>query len=125
MMDVSPDEITCVISNPDSVASPETYDTPTHRATISQLTIDELDTWLETIRERRLVVVKKLEVAAKVRADSVRLTAFLKLETSVAAARRSLQKLDEQIVKTEKVVHRCRLLAMAARLEVGIEGDAA
>jgi hypothetical protein len=107
------------------ISKPEDLDTPTHRATISQLTVDELDVWLERIRERRLVVVRKLEQAAQVKADSVRLTAFLKLEVSIKAARRSLAKLDEQIAKTEKVVHKCRLLAMAAQLEVGVEDDAA
>lgn len=106
------------------VSPPETHDTPTHRATISQLTVDELDAWLDKIRERRLVAVKRLEAAAQVKADSVRLTAFLKLEAQVKAARRSLARLDEQIVKTEKVVHKCRLLAMAAQLEVGMD-DAA
>lgn len=109
------EEQTCVISEP------ETYDTPTHRATINQLTIDELDAWLDKIRARRLVLVKKLEAAAQVKADSVRLTAFLKLETAVRSAKRSLQRTDEQIEKTEKVVHRCRLLAMAAQLEVSTE----
>jgi hypothetical protein len=105
------------------IAEPETYDTPTHRATISQLTIDELDAWLERIRARRLVAVQKLEAAAKVRSDSVRLTAFLKLETSVKVAKRALTRLDEQIAKTEKIVHKSRLLAMAAQLEVGMEDD--
>lgn len=100
------------------ISEPETYDTPTHRATISQLTIDELDAWLDRIRERRLVQVKKLEAAAKVRSDSIRLTAFLKLETSVKAAKRSLERLDEQLVKVEKLVHKCRLQAMEAQLEV-------
>jgi hypothetical protein len=103
------------------ISKPETYDTPTHRTTISQLTIDELDAWLERIRERRLVSVKKLEAAAKVRADDVRLTAFLKLETSVKVSKRALAKLDEQCAKVEKLVHKTRLLAMAAQLEVGME----
>lgn len=117
-MNDSPHEIRHLVS------PPETYDTPTHRATISQLTVDELDAWLDKIRERRLVAVKKLEAAAQVKADNVRLTAFLKLEAQVKAARRSLAKLDEQVIKTEKVIHKCRLLAMAAQLEVGMD-DAA
>lgn len=103
------------------VSEPETHDTPTQRATINQLTVDELDAWLDRIRERRLVAVRKLEVAAKVKADSVRLTAFLRLETHIKAAKRSLAKLDEQIDKAEKLVHKCRLSAMAAQMEVGTE----
>lgn len=102
---------------------PEQYDTPTHRATITQLTVDELDAWLDRIRERRLVAVKKLEAAAKVKSDSVRLTAFLKLETSVRVAKNALARLDEQLEKAEKAVHKCRLLAMAAMLEVGMDEE--
>lgn len=99
----------------------EKFDTPTQRAVITQLTVDELDKWLDLIRQRRLVAVKKLEVAAKVRADSVRLEAFLKLEKAIATTRRALTKLEEQDQKVEKLISRCRLLAMAAQLEVGME----
>jgi hypothetical protein len=97
------------------------FDTPTQRAVITQLTVDELDKWLDKIRQRRLVAVKKLEVAAKVRADSVRLEAFLKLEKAITTTRRALTKLEEQDQKVEKLISRCRLLAMAAQLEVGME----
>jgi hypothetical protein len=100
------------------------YDTPTQRAAITQLHVDELDAWLTRIRERRLSRVKQLEAAAKVRSDSVRLDAFLKLERAIVVAKRALQKLEEQDAKTEKLVHKCRLLAMAAQLEVGMEEDA-
>jgi hypothetical protein len=100
------------------------YDTPTQRATITQLHVDELDAWLTRIRERRLTKVRQLEAAAQVKADSVRLEAFLKLERAILAANKALAKLDEQEAKVEKLIHKCRLLAMAARLEVGEEEDA-
>lgn len=100
------------------VSSPETYDTPTDRATINRLSVEELDTWLDAIRQRRVAVVQKLEAAAKVKADQVRLTSFLKFERQHAIAKRALTKLDEQIDRVEKIVHKCRLLAMAAELEV-------
>lgn len=100
------------------------YDTPTERATITQLHVDELDAWLTRIRARRLTRVRQLEAAAKVRSDSVRLEAFLKLEKAITTARRALDKLEEQDAKVEKLVHKCRLLAMAAQLEVGMEEDA-
>jgi len=99
------------------------FDTPTERATINQLTVDQLDEWLGRIRQRRLVAVKKLEAAAKVRADAVRLEAFLKLEKAIATTRRALMKLEEQDAKVEKLIHRCRILAMAAQLEVGMEEE--
>jgi hypothetical protein len=105
------------------VSKPETYDTPTDRVTINRLSVDELDTWLTGIRERRLVAVQKLEATAKVKADAVRLTSFLKYERQYAIAKRALTKLDEQLVKVEGIIHKCRLLAMAAELEVSQEDE--
>ena len=116
-----------IVDTSDEASQDETgeqkYDTPTQRAAINQLTVDELDEWLDRIRERRLISVRKLEAAAKVRADSVRLEAFLKLEKSIATTRRALTKLEEQDAKVEKLIHKCRLLAMAAQIEVGMEED--
>lgn len=103
---------------------PDKFDTPTQRATITQLQVDDLDKWLVAIRARRLVKVQQLEATAKVRADSVRLEAFLKLEKAMAVAKRAMAKLEEQDAKVEKLIHKCRLLAMAAQLEVGMEEDA-
>ena len=99
------------------------FDTPTQRITITQLDIEQLDAWLQRIRDRRLTKVRQLEAAAKVRSDSVRIEAFLKLEKALASARRALDKLEEQDQKVEKLVHKCRLLAMAAQLEVGMEEE--
>lgn len=99
------------------------YDTPTRRATINQLHVDELDAWLEQIRERRLKKVKQLEAVAKIRSDEVRLVAFLKYERAYLAAQRALAKLEEQEHKAEAILHKCRLMAMAAQLEVGTESD--
>jgi hypothetical protein len=110
-----------VADAPDPV---DVYDTPTQRAVITQFTVDELDAWLTRIRGRRLSKVRQLEAAAKVRSDSVRLEAFLRLEKAITAAKKALAKLDEQDEKTEKLIHKCRLLAMAAQLEVGMEEDA-
>jgi len=102
---------------------PEAYDTPTERATINQLSVDELDNWLTRIRERRLVVVQKLEAAAKVSADKARLVTFLKYERQAAIAKRALTRLDEAMERVEKIVHRVRLLAMAVEMEVTQEEE--
>lgn len=96
----------------------EQFDTPTHRAAINQLSVDKLDAWLEQIRERRLQTVRKLEAAAKVKADEVRLVSFMKFERQYKIAQRALVRLDEQIAKAEAIIHKCRLLALAAELEV-------
>jgi hypothetical protein len=95
------------------------YDTPTNRVTINRLAVDELDAWLEQIRDRRLQTVKKLEAVARVKSDEVRLAAFIKYERALKAAQRALARLDEAEKKAEAAVHKCRLMAMAAELEVG------
>ncbi|HEY4383566.1 MAG TPA: hypothetical protein VGN34_03690 [Ktedonobacteraceae bacterium] len=99
----------------------ELYDTPTQRASINQLSTDHLDAWLEQIRERRLTQVRKLEHIAKLKSDEVRLEAFLRFEKAAEQARKALVKLEEQEVKVEKLIHKCRILAMTAQLEVGME----
>ena len=108
-------------NDPDTVV--DAYDTPTQRASINRLSVDDLDAWLTAIRERRLATVQKLEAAAKVRADEVRLVAFLKYEKQYQRAKSSLQRLDDLIDKVEAIVHKCRLLALAAELEVSTEGE--
>lgn len=107
----------------DPTSEVDALDTPTHRVTINQLSVDTLDAWLEQIRERRLQTVRKLEAAARVKADQVRLDAFLKFERQYEKAKRALKKLDELEKKTEEVVHKCRLLALAAELEVTTEDE--
>jgi hypothetical protein len=62
--------------------------------------------------------VRKLEAAAKVRADQVRLEAWLRFQKQHERAKRSLAKLDEALARAEEQVHKARLLAMAAELEV-------
>lgn len=101
----------------------DVYDTPTQRATINQLNVDQLDAWLEQLRERRLTTVRKLEATARVKADKVRLESFLKYERAYKQGQAALKKIEEAIDRAERLVHKCRLLAMAAELEVGMEDD--
>ena len=108
-------------NDPDKLV--DSYDTPTQRASINRLSVDDLDAWLDAIRARRLATVQKLEAAARVRADEVRLSAFLKYEKQYQRAKSALARLDEQMGKVELVIHKCRLLALAAELEVSTEGD--
>lgn len=108
-------------NDPDKLV--DAYDTPTQRASINRLSVDDLDAWLTAIRERRLATVQKLEAAARVKADEVRLSAFLKYERQYTRAKNALAKLDEQAAKVELIVHKCRLLALAAELEVSTEGE--
>jgi hypothetical protein len=99
----------------------EVMDTPTERIAINRLSVDQLDQMLEVIRERRLKTVQVLEKAARVKADEVRLTLFLKFEAQYTRAKRAIERLDALMTRTESVVHKARLLAMAAELEVGEE----
>ena len=98
-------------------------DTPTQRVSINQMKVNELDDWLDEIRKRRLHIVAALEQAAKVKADDVRLTLFLKFQNQYNRAMRVVEKLDIQLGKAEVAVHKARLLALAAEMEVGQEED--
>jgi len=104
-------------------ATPEDFDTPTQRATINMLDVDLLDDMLDGIRERRLQAVRRLEDAAKVKADDVRLEAFLKFQSQYKRAKNAMAKLEDAIVKAEAQVHKARLLAMAAEMEVHTEDE--
>jgi len=108
-------------NDPDVIISE--HDTPTERVAINQLSVDELDAWLEVIRTRRLATVQKLEAIAKVRADEARLETFLKFQRAYDRAKKAVKKLDEQLDKTEVVVHKARLLAMAMEMEVSEDAD--
>lgn len=96
------------------------YDTPTARATINQLSVDELDAWLEQVRERRLERVKKLEAVARVKSDEVRIEAFLKYERQYKLARAALTKAEEYEKRADAAIHKLRVLAMAALLDMEV-----
>jgi hypothetical protein len=98
-------------------------DTPTHRATINQMMVDELDIMLGELRTRRLERVKKLEQIAKVKSDDAQLVAYLKFERLHKIAKRHLDKLAEMEKRSEALVHKVRIAAMVVRLEVGQEED--
>ncbi len=121
MDDVPADEMTHVV--PPNEMTGDSYDTPTMRASINQMSVDDLDAMLEVIRSRRLERVKKLEAVAKLKADDVRLATWLKFQRAYMVAKRAMARLEEQDAKVEKLVHKCRLLALAAQLEVGDETD--
>lgn len=101
------------------------HDTPTQRATINQLSIDELDAMLAGIRERRLQRVKQLEEVAKVKADEVSLVSYMQFERAYAVAARHMKKLQEMEEKTEALIHKVRLKAMVCRFEVEAKEDEA
>jgi hypothetical protein len=84
-------------------------DTPTERATINQLSVDELDHMLEGIRARRLERVQKLEAIAKVKADDARLIEYMRFEKAYKVAKRHMDKCKEMEDKAEDLIHRLRL----------------
>ena len=101
------------------------YDTPTKRATINQLSVDELDAMLMEIRERRLLRVQKLEAIARVKSDDARLVSWMQFERAYSVAKRALDKLKEQEDKVESLIHKVRIKAMVVQFEVGEPEDAA
>jgi exonuclease VII small subunit len=102
----------------------EAHDTPTERATINQLSVDELDAMLTALRERRLARVHKLEELAKIKSDEAQITSWLKFERAYKIAKRALDKLEEQDQKVEALMQKVRMAAMVVRLEVGADEDA-
>lgn len=100
-------------------------DTPTQRATINQLSIDELDAMLIGIRERRLERVQKLEALAKVKADDARLVSWMAFERAFKVAQRYMAKFEEMETKAEALIHKARIKAMVVQFEVGETEDAA
>lgn len=101
------------------------HDTPTERATINQMSIDELDAMLTGIRERRLLRVQQLEAIAKVKSDDARLVSWMQFERAYGTAKRALDRLSEQEAKVEALIHKVRLKAMIVQFEVGEPEDAA
>jgi hypothetical protein len=94
------------------------YDTPTHRANIAQLRVDDLDAMLEVIRARRLERVQKLEAIAKVRSDEARLELFMKYERLYRSAKKSLTRVEAEETKAEAAIHKLRMCVMAIQMEV-------
>ena len=88
------------------------HDTPINRATLNQMTVDQLDTMLAGIRERRLERVRKLEALAQVKADEAMLVTFMKFERAVARAKRAIDKLKEAEDKADAALRVARLLAV-------------
>lgn len=101
------------------------HDTPTERATINQLSVDELDALLTGIRERRLLRVQQLEAVAKVKSDDARLISYMQFERAYNTAKRALAKLEEQEAKVDALIHKVRLRAMVCNFEAGDTEDAA
>jgi exonuclease VII small subunit len=100
-------------------------DTPTQRATINQLSVDELDVMLTGMRERRLTRVHKLEEIAKIKSDDAQLTSWLAFERAYKIAKRAMDRLEEQEKRVDQLIHKLRLKAMVVQLEVREEQDAA
>lgn len=84
-------------------------DTPTNRAAINQLSVDELDDMLTAIRARRLERVHKLEAIAKVKADDAQLIDYMRFEKAYAVAKRHMDKCIEMEKKAEELIHKLRL----------------
>lgn len=90
----------------------EITDDPINRATVNQLSVDQLDQFLNDIRLRRLEKVKKLETVAKVKADDAELTVYLKFERAFKQAQKLVDKLAEEEAKAQTLVNKCRALAL-------------
>ncbi len=92
--------------------NPNTLDTPITRATIADMTTDMLDSWLEEIRDRRLALVRKVELTEKLRAEVTASEARDKYDKELVRVASAREKLDEMIDKFDKRVAKLRAYAM-------------
>jgi hypothetical protein len=93
-------------------------DTPTHRASINQLSVDQLDVMLTAIRQRRLERVQKLEALARVKADDAQLVSWLAFERAYGIAARYLKKCEAMEDKAEDLIRKVRLKMLVVQFEV-------
>lgn len=84
-----------------------------HRATINQLTVHQLDEFLDDLRKRRLEVVRKLETVAKVSANDAELSLYMRFEQQHKAALKLLDRLTKLETTTEESVNKLRGFALA------------
>ena len=85
-------------------------DGPINRRTVLQLTLDELTRELDGIRERRLASVRKLEAAAKVKADMTQMYRFVAFNKKKEKILKMLGRLDDRMKSIEEECNKLRLL---------------
>ena len=91
---------------------PNTLDTPITRATVADMSTDMLDAWLETIRNRRLSLVRKIEETERVRAQAAASVARDKYDKELVRVSAARERLEELIDKFDSRVAKLRSLAM-------------
>lgn len=87
-------------------------DTPIHRATIDQLPIATLDAWLIAMRERRLVIVQKLENARAAKRNAYLKDVEEKYTKMYDRVKLNLGKLEEMTIKVESYLNKLRALEL-------------
>ena len=85
-------------------------DGPINRRTVLQLTLDELTRELDGIRERRLASVRKLEAAAKVKADMTQMYRFVAFNKKKEKILKMIGGLDDRMKSIEEECNKLRLL---------------
>jgi len=88
----------------------EDLDTPIDRANIKIVPIPLLDRWLEEIRERRLVLARKVQEAEAVRAATMRRDAADKFDKEMARVVALQDKIDQMFATYEARVNKLRVL---------------
>jgi len=87
-------------------------DTPMHRKSIDELTVDQCNVYLEVIRKNRLIITKKYEAGVMV-SDEVREGQLRKkFDKNIAMFNKEAATVERNIVKLEKRVTILRALAM-------------
>lgn len=84
----------------------------THRNTVTELQLDELDAQLVVIRERRLARVRQIEQIAKVKAEKASLVMLAKFQRALERAQKALGKLDIEEQRVAGLVNKARAMYM-------------
>ena len=87
-------------------------DTPTHRQTIAELSLEDLDAELDVLRERRLTLSRQLtQLSATKRAQHMA-AAIAKFDRGREKVRRAIERLIEATMKIENEMNKLRALQL-------------
>lgn len=95
----------------------EIIDNPIERKNITQLTTDQLEAFLDGIRERRLDPVRLYKEALAQKKEVSDMKAKEKLDKQLAMLEKEIASLDKAIEKVEKRVNNVRALRLELNLE--------
>lgn len=87
-------------------------DTPIHRVTINEMSLEQLDAELEALRIRRMNLSARLVSISQTKRTQQVAYATVKFDKGVEKVKRMLEKLSEATLKVEAEMNKMRALAL-------------